>query len=159
MVNPLVGIHLSVGEIGVFAFLWALIELLEPTKSRIKRAKIATLIGSIFLFLSWFTGGYYYLSEYGSAIKPLIKAGASPWAHKIVMEIKEHVFLFIPFLALLTHGIIKNKEKELIKGNKNIKKWIILLCALVVLMGFSMAFMGYLISSAARDALALGVVI
>ncbi len=158
MVNSLIGIHLAVGEIAILSFVWVIAELINPDIKRLRRAKIAALIGVVFFFLSWISGGYYYLTEYGSVIKPMIKAGASPWAHKIVMETKEHVFLMLPFLAFLVYGIIANKGKEIL-SSKNFRKWTLYLSGLVVFLGATMAFMGYLISSAARDALAAGVVI
>ena len=74
------------------------------------------------------------------------------------METKEHVFLMLPFLATLVYGIIANKPKELVK-DKKFRKWTVYLAGLVVFLGLSMAFMGYLISGAARDALAAGVVV
>jgi magnesium-transporting ATPase (P-type) len=158
MVNPLIGIHLAIGEIAILSFIWVIVELINPDIERIRRAKIAALVGVIFFFLSWITGGYYYLTEYGSVVKPMINAGASPWAHKIVMEVKEHVFLMLPFLAVLVYGIISNKSKEILQ-NKNFRRWTLYLSTLVVFLGMLMAFMGYLISSAARDALAAGVVV
>ena len=45
-----------------------------------------------FAITSWVTGGYYYVSYYGTAVKPVIKAGEFPWAHTIITETKEHIF-------------------------------------------------------------------
>tara|TARA_Y100000310_G_scaffold284091_1_gene306639 strand:+ start:6697 stop:7110 length:414 start_codon:yes stop_codon:yes gene_type:complete len=137
MVNPLIGVHLAIGEIAILSFIWIIVELINPDVKRLKRAKIAAIIGTIFFFLSWITGGHYYLTEYGSAIKPMIKAGASPWAHKIVMETKEHVFLMLPFLAVLVSGIISNKSKEILQ-NVKFRKWTIYLSGLVVFLGMLM---------------------
>jgi hypothetical protein len=152
MADPLIGIHAAVGEIGVLTFLWVFVELINPSKERIKRAKIIALIGVIFLFASWFVGGYYYVDVYGSEVKPLIKEGPAPWAHSVITETKEHVFLFLPFLSLLTLGMIHKYEKDLIK-NKDAKFSLLLLSGLVVLIGLSMAGMGYLISTGFRVAL------
>ena len=158
MVNPLIGVHLAFGEIAILSSIWIIVELINPDVKRIRRAKIAALIGVVFFFLSWISGGYYYLTEYGSVVKPMIKASASPWAHKIVMEVKEHVFLMLPFLAVLVYGILSNKSKEIL-DNGEFRKWTMYLSGLVVFLGMLMAFMGYLISSAARDALVAGVVV
>ncbi len=158
MVNSLMGIHLAIGEIAILAFVWIIAELINPDVKRLRRAKIAALVGVLFFFLSWISGGYYYLTEYGAVVKPMIKASASPWAHSIVMEVKEHVFLMLPFLAFLVYGIIANKGKDIVE-NEKFRKWTLYLSGLVVFLGASMAFMGYLISSAARDALVAGVVI
>src|SRR3989344_6181175 len=114
MVHPLIGIHAFLGEAGIIAFLWVFIELLNPVSSGVKRAKLAALLGVIFLFLSWFTGGFYYVKYYGTNVKPIIKEGPQPWAHGIFMETKEHIFLFLPFLSLLTYSLIKKYEKQIL---------------------------------------------
>lgn len=156
MANLLVGIHAALGEFGIFAFLWVLIELLNPTEQRIKRAKIAAVIGVILLFLSWLVGGYYYVSYYGANVKSIIKSGPEPWAHSVFMETKEHVFLFLPFLSMLTVAMIYQYNKKLLKDDKA-RKSIILLSGLIVLFGLAMAGMGYIISSGARTSLEAGI--
>jgi hypothetical protein len=74
MVNPLVFIRAILAEIGLFAFLWVLVELLNPTETRIRRAKIAAVIGAVCMLTAWLAGGFYYVEVYGSSIKPVIKA-------------------------------------------------------------------------------------
>jgi len=155
MVHPLIGAHAALGELAVFAFLWVFVELLNPTEQRIKRAKLAASLGVLFFFLSWFLGGYYYVEFYGSDVKPIIKEGPNPWAHGIFMETKEHVFLFLPFLSLAALGFIYKSGDNLIK-KRNEKIAVLLLCSLIVLMGLSMAAMGYIISTGFRIALEAG---
>ena len=156
MVNPLIGIHAIVGELGVFAFLWVLVELINPTEQRIKRAKIAAILGVILFFMSWAVGGYNYIAFYSADVKPIIKEGPIPWAHSIFTETKEHVFLFLPFLSLLTLGLIY-QHKDILTLNNDIKVSILLLSGFIVLIGLSMAGMGFLISTGAREALEFGV--
>ncbi len=156
MAHPLIGIHAFLGELGLASFLWVFIEILDPNHSRIKRAKIASLVGAIFLFLSWFVGGYYYVEYYGDNVKPIIKEGPQPWAHGIFTEAKEHIFLFLPFLAFTTFILIRNYSHK-IEKNKKIKKSILWLCAVILILGALMALMGYLISSGARSALEAGI--
>jgi hypothetical protein len=74
MINPLIFIHAIIGELGLFAFLWVMVELLNPTETRIRRAKIAATIGVACLLIAWVAGGFYYLNVYGTEIKPAIKA-------------------------------------------------------------------------------------
>jgi len=155
MVNLLIGIHAALGEVGVIAFLWVFVELLNPNLKRVKRAKQAAFIGVLFLFLSWLVGGYYYVNFYGASVKPIIKEGPMPWAHDIFMEVKEHVFLFLPFLSLMALGLIKKYEKDIIKG-WDARKAVLLISLLIVLIGMMMAGMGYIISSGARAALEAG---
>lgn len=145
-------IHAFLGEAGALMFLWVLIEMLNPTDTRIRRATIASLLGITFLFGAWISGGFYYVFEYGPLVKPVIKAGPTPWAHAIATETKEHVFLFIPFLAILVHGLLKRYRTEF-SQNRSTRVAVILLSASIVLMAFSMAGFGFIISSGFRAAL------
>jgi len=157
MGNPLILMHATVAEIGLFAFLWVLVELLNPTETRIRRAKIAALIGVVCLITAWFAGGFYYVEVYGSQIKPAIKASDAKWVHSIVMEVKEHIFLFLPILAMLTAGLLHKYDKDLIK-NRDAQVTVVLLAGLIFLLGFSLAGMGAIIASGYRFALEAGLV-
>ncbi len=154
MVNSLIGVHAVLGEIGIVAFLWVFVEMLNPNSSRLKRAKIASLLGVILFFASWIVGGYYYSTDYGSLVKPVIKAGPQPWAHSVITEVKEHVFLFLPFLSIFVYTLIK-KYQSILKGDKDpaVKKAILILCMAILIIGVMMGVMGYLISSGYRAAL------
>ena len=155
MLNPLILIHAICAEIGLFAFLWVFVEMLNPTTTRISRAQTAALTGFAFLFFAWLVGGFYYVEVYGMHVKPLIKASDASWAHNIVMEVKEHVFLFLPILACLVTALLYTYEDELIE-NRDASVSIVLLAGLIFLIGFSIAGMGVLISSAYRFALITG---
>lgn len=156
MINPLIFIHAICAELGLFAFLWVLVEMLNPTGPRIARAQIAAITGFAFLFFAWIVGGFYYVEIYGLHIKPLIKASDASWVHSIVMEVKEHVFLFLPILATLTTALLYKYDSELLE-NKDAQLSIVLLAGLIFLLGFSIAGMGALISSGYRFALMAGV--
>ena len=148
----LIGIHAVFGEAGALAFLWVLIELLNPSESRLRRARIAALLGTSFLIAAWFAGGFYYVTEYGALVKPIIKSGPLPWAHEVITETKEHVFLFLPFLGVLVWGLLTRYQNEFIQ-NRNARIAVVLLSALIVLTAFAMAGMGFIISSGFRAAL------
>jgi hypothetical protein len=148
----LIGLHAGFGEMGALAFLWVLVELLNGTEASLRRAKLAAGIGAALLFLSWFAGGYYYLGHYQADVKALIKGGPDPWAHTVITETKEHVFMFLPFLALLVWGGLAKFGREL-GSNKKLLRPLIMLSLLIVLVSFAMAGMGYLISSGLRSAL------
>ncbi|MSS74130.1 hypothetical protein EXS72_00615 [Candidatus Pacearchaeota archaeon] len=125
--------------------------MLNPTEKRLHRAKIAAFLGVILFFASWIIGGYYYLTDYGSIIKPIIKFGTQPWIHGVFMEAKEHIFLFLPFISILVYSLISGFQSSLGK-NKNIpvQKSILILSLLILLIGFLMGLLGYLISSGYR---------
>lgn len=150
--HTLIGLHAVLGEVGALAFLWVFVELLNPNESRLRRARIAALLGVLFLVGAWFFGGFYYVTEYGAAVKPLIKSGPIPWAHLVITETKEHVFLFIPFLAILTWGLLKRYQDEFMQ-KRSFRIAVLLISGLVVLAAFAMAGMGFLISSGFRAAL------
>ncbi|MBI2004966.1 hypothetical protein HYS79_02285 [Patescibacteria group bacterium] len=150
--HTLIGLHAVLGEVGALAFLWVFVELLNPNESRLRRAQIMALLGALFFVGAWFFGGFYYVTEYGAAVKPIIKSGPIPWAHSIITETKEHVFLFLPFLAVLTWGLLKRYKDEFIQ-KRNFRIAVLLISGLVVLLAFAMAGMGFLISSGFRAAL------
>lgn len=155
MVNPLILIHAICAEIGLFAFLWVLVEMLNPSETRIARAQVAALTGFACLFFAWLVGGFYYVEVYGLHVKPLIKASDAVWVHSIVMEVKEHVFLFLPILASLTVALLYKYDGELI-NNRDARVSIVLLAGVIFLLGFSIAGMGAIISSGYRFALMTG---
>lgn len=150
MVSALIGIHAGFGELAALGFLWIAAELFSFTKEKSKRVKTIAVCSIIFLFISWFAGGYYYVQEYGP-VKALIKEGPQPWGHKVITETKEHVFFFIPFLAFFALSLV-SQEKKLLK-EKKFRMHTIAICFTITLLIFLIAAMGYLISSAARAAL------
>jgi len=148
----LIGSHAFLGEAGAVAFVWVLVEVIGGSDANINRARIAAAIGVALFFLSWIVGGFYYVEYYGSLVKPLIKEGPQPWAHSIVTETKEHIFLFLPFLSLLTLGFIEY-YKSRIGSDRYVRSALIIMSATVVLLAFTMAGLGFLISSGYREAI------
>jgi hypothetical protein len=148
----LIGLHAFLGEAGALAFLWVVVELLSSSQSSLRRARLAALLGVLFLLGSWVAGGTHYLTDYATVVKPVIKEGPLPWAHSVITETKEHLFLFLPFLALLTWGLLKRYQDEFMQ-NRNLRVAALSLSVLIVLMAFAMAGMGFLISSGFRAAL------
>jgi hypothetical protein len=143
--------HILFGELGCFAFLWIFVELLNLSESSLKRSRCVACIGTLLIVISWVIGGYYYLSHYAQVIKPAIKTGPYPWAHLIMMETKEHVFLFLPFLAFSLYFLLKNASIEGLEASKN-KVYVMALSAFIFILGMSMAFYGFLISTGYRMA-------
>lgn len=106
-------------------------------------------VSAVSFFLSWFSGGYYYVLHYGKAVKPLINAGPYPWAHAIFMEAKEHVFLFLPFCAFviaLAVSLLGSKLEEY----GSVRRVLAFLAGVAVLIGIAITLSGVLISGAAR---------
>lgn len=143
----LVGLHLGFGIIGIDAFLWLLGEILANPRKRF-RLKLAAVIGSVGFILSWIVGGYYYVVFYGNLVKPVILAGVAPWAHTIMMETKEHIFLFVIPMAFtaLFMAFTSREELEVI----GLKKGFATLVFVISLIGLAIGAMGYIISASAR---------
>ena len=143
----LIGLHLGFAILGIDAFLWLFGELVAGTTSIARKAWAAGIGAFAFLF-SWIIGGYYYVTFYGTLVKPIIKAGRASWAHDIVMETKEHIFLFIVPMAVtaLFVSLLDQSTLERV-GLKSIAKW---LSATIAGLGLSIGLMGYIISAAAR---------
>lgn len=156
MTHWLIGLHAALGEIGSLGFLWVFVELLNPTPLRIQRAQWVSLFGLGFLLLSWIVGGRYYLTEYAMMVKPVIKSGPTPWAHSVIMEVKEHIFLFLPFIALFVVAAISDLRRSAM-DDKKARTGILMASGILFLIGMSMAGMGYVISAAYRTSIEMGV--
>jgi magnesium-transporting ATPase (P-type) len=153
MTHPLIAVHAALGELAGFAFLWAFVEMLGPSPERIKRAQFASIVGLALVVASWLTGGFYYVNYYGASVKPLIKEGPSPWAHLIFMETKEHVFLFLPFIAATATALILAYGPRL-QEDRSARRAFQVMAGLSVIMVLAVAAMGFIVTSGYRDALA-----
>src|SRR3989344_5347060 len=143
----LIGLHLAFAIVGIDALLWLLGEIKNDTWRK-TRVYWSAVVGVIAFVLSWIAGGYYYVRYYGSLVKPVIQKGLAPWAHNIIMETKEHIFLFIIPLALTALFITFLDKEEFEKLNI---KWVsMILVVLIVGLGLVIGAMGFTISAAAR---------
>ena len=143
----LIGLHLGFAIMGIDAFLWLLGKFKDNGGSQKSRI-ITAIVGVLSFVLSWITGGYYYVVYYGALVKPVIKGGIAPWVHNIIMETKEHIFLFIIPIAM-TVFFITLLEKEEVERLK-IHGLVLWLSGLVAVLGLLIGAMGFVISAAAR---------
>ena len=143
----LIGLHLGAGIVGIDAFLWLLGKLKGDGGSQKSLIITAAIGASAFLF-SWLAGGFYYVVYYGTLVKPIIKKGVAPWAHNIIMETKEHIFLFLIPLAMtiLFITLLDKKTGEQLKLRR-LAMW---LAGAAAGIGLLIGAMGFIISAAAR---------
>ncbi|MEK7217960.1 MAG: hypothetical protein AAB728_00690, partial [Patescibacteria group bacterium] len=90
-----------------------------------------------------------YVRYYGPVVKPVIKGGPFPLAHAVGMELKEHVFLFLPFLALTLCCAVwmaGGGKKERAAGRKAVAA----LAGTSVFLGTLVALLGLAVSGAVR---------
>lgn len=143
----LIGLHLGFAIVGIDAFLWLLGKLKGDGGSR-KSMIITAAIGVAAFIASWLAGGYYYVVYYGTLVKPVIKSGVAPWVHNIIMETKEHIFLFVVPLALTVLFVTLLEREELERlGLRRPTLW---LSGAVAGLGLLIGAMGFVISAAAR---------
>jgi len=143
----LIGLHLGFAIVGIDAFLWLLGKLKDDGSSQ--KSKITTAVVGVVAFVaSWLTGGYYYVVYYGTLVKPVIKSGVAPWVHNIIMETKEHIFLFIIPLAMtvLFITLLEKEDMERLKLRR-VTLW---LSGAIAVLGLLIGAMGFMISAAAR---------
>lgn len=150
----LIGLHVFFGEIGILFLIWSLVELLHRSEHTLKRLKTSFVFALFSFILSWIIGGIYYINFYGPLVKPVIKSGPMPFSHSFFMETKEHLFLFLPFMAFTLFVIASNTTYQNLE-NKNYKNLLISFTILAIIIAISIAFMGYMVSAGARAGLEL----
>ncbi|KKU44082.1 MAG: hypothetical protein UX60_C0011G0012 [Berkelbacteria bacterium GW2011_GWA2_46_7] len=143
----LIGIHLGFAILAIDAFLWLLGEM-RRTPWQLRHLRLTAFIGVLAYAISWLAGGYYYVKFYGTLVKPIIKASEAPWVHNIVMETKEHIFLFIIPLAVTAALIAWLKEEDW--RALNIRRPSLILVGFVSGLGLLIGLMGFIISASAR---------
>lgn len=145
--------HIALGEMGILAFIWVLMEVVQgPNGVAVLRARAAALLGTGLFFGAWLMGGMYYVIEYGENVKPVIKEGPWPWAHGVFMESKEHIFLFLPFLSLVAAALVWQYGDRL-RDDRTMRFAVYALGGVIVLIGVLMTMMGYFVSSGFREAI------
>ena len=109
--------HIFLGTLGII-FLTAYLLSIFKKEIDPKWLKINSFLALLSFIASWITGGYYYTSYYGKSVKPVILKGAYAWVHSVLMETKEHIFLFLPFLALALFAVTYLTSWDLGKDKK-----------------------------------------
>lgn len=140
--------HVLFGSVGVILLYMVWRDSFKKLLN-VKWLQYLSLAGAASFILAWITGGYYYLMYYGSAVKPVIKASAYPWAHSIVTEAKEHVFLLLPLLAVVVAMMWWLLPNEIQQETK-LKKAVTGLSGLISLLGIAIMLGGIVISGAVR---------
>jgi uncharacterized protein YqgC (DUF456 family) len=146
-------LHIALGELVALSALWMVVELIEsPSEGRIKRALAASLVLLVFSWISYVAGGYYYVNDYGP-VKSVIKGGPWDWAHKIFMEVKEHIFLVGPYIAVAITALIY-AYKERLAADSGLRQSFVVTLALLFLGVALVLTFGVIVSTGYRVALA-----
>ena len=140
--------HPSVGMLGVLAALWLLVEALHVGPANVGRIRVAACIVALAMVLAWVLGGAWYVSFYKPE-KALILAGPWPWAHGVVMEVKEHLFFALLILSLYLPLVARGA----LVGNHGARRLLVTVSALIVLLGMAMEAGGALVNYGVKLAL------
>ena len=143
----LIGLHLGLAIVGIDAFLWLFGKLRGDGGSR-KSMIITAAVGMSAFIASWIAGGYYYVTYYGTLVKPVIKSGLAPWAHDIIMETKEHIFLFVIPLAITVLFITLLEKRDM--DRLRLRRLTGRLSLTIVILGLLIGAMGFIVSATAR---------
>lgn len=141
-------IHVLIGVTGIMASYMTLMWLFKR-EIPLKSLKFTSLLAFLTYITTWITGGYYYVVYYGGNVKPIIKEGPTPWVHLIIMEVKEHIFLFLPLLSFVILLVVWMKGDKL-SENKKLRNALALVALITFLIALFMALGGVLISGSAR---------
>lgn len=145
--------HVALGELTILSFLWVIMEVITgPSSAGVVRMKGAMVVGIIAVFAEWVLAGTYYTVTYGSEVKPVINEGPWPWAHGILMEAKEHIYLFLPFMAVVLLTLVWQYGDSL-KDNRGARFMVYAIAGMSIILVLSSGLMGYLISSGYRVAI------
>ncbi len=143
----MVPLHVFTGELGGILFLWVFIELINNSERSLLRARMVAFWAIVAELVSWGTVAAYYLTHYQQAVKAVIKESNWPWAHGVILETKEHIFMFIPILAIAGYFAILQLQRANDDGLRKALKWVSIV---IFLMAFLMAGLGFIVSLAAR---------
>lgn len=147
----LVLLHSISGGLVALALVWVLLEVRYPVDMSLTRVRIASYFATLMVAAGcWLTGGYNYLTTYGSQVKPVILAGPYPWAHEIVMEGKEHAFVFLPIIALAISITISVLDGDTFLSDVNFRRALGISAYLALFMVLLMFLMGAIISNTAQ---------
>jgi hypothetical protein len=147
--KSLVLLHSISGGLSALVLVWIIMEMLYPTDRSLARARIASYLAAFLITGGcWIAGGYNYLTVYGSKVKPIILAGPHPWAHEVVMEAKEHIFLFLPIIAFALSITLSTLKRDTFLSDAKFRRALTMTACLALFMVLLMFLMGAIISSA-----------
>ena len=142
LLTTLLIVHVISGVTGVGLHNLTLMHLLKRAPNYAFVARVAWSAATLFL-ISWASSAYYYVTYYGSMVKPRILAGNMPVGHTFFMETKEHIFLLLPFLAI---SIALSVTYLHANPDNGLRKSTAFLTLIALVIGIAVAASGILIS-------------
>lgn len=88
------------------------------------------------------------MTVYSSQVKPIIFAGPHLWTHEVVMEAKEHIFIFLPIIAFALAITLSSIDRDAFLGDAKFRRALTMTACLALFMVLLMFLMGAIISNA-----------
>lgn len=135
MKTLLLMLHPAIGIVTMGLLLWMLAKLACDNPSY-RMLKWLSIVIALLILGVWSVAGYWYVVYY-PAEKAHILGGTMPWAHTVIMEIKEHLFLTVAIVGLYLpivviseggKGSLDIQSKRLIR----ILAWVLLLVLFLI---------------------------
>ena len=146
--------HVIFGVFGILFALWVAVEAANSSEANQRRLKLASIGTTLFLWLSYLIGGWWYVVYYGAAVsnsdKSIILAGPWKWSHSFFMETKEHIFFMMLFLSILLP--IVTFRNQIFKDTK-VRNLTIVIALTIVVLGLGMEGFGAMISKGIKMSL------
>jgi uncharacterized membrane protein YwaF len=141
-------IHVLFGVLCILATLWVFVDVLNANEKNLRRIKWLSLAAAVFMWLAFFAGGYWYVVFY-PADKAIILNGPWPFAHKYIMETKEHLVIMLLMLATYLPIAASNN----LAANKDARRLVLWVAALIPLLGLMIEGHGAIIAMGVKVAL------
>ena len=140
--------HVLFGVACILATLWVFVDVLNANESNLKRIKWISRASAIFMWISFVTGGYWYVVLY-PADKAIILKGPWPFAHNYFMETKEHLVIMLLLLATYL-PIAASNNLALSKDARRLVLWV---AGMIPLLGLMIEAHGAIIALGVKMAL------
>lgn len=146
--------HVIFGVFGILFALWVAVEAANSSEANQRRLKLASIGTTLFLWLTYLIGGWWYVVYYGAAVsnsdKSIILAGPWKWSHSFFMETKEHIFFMMLFLSILLPIVTFRNQ---IFKDKKVRNLTIVIALTIVVLGLGMEGFGAMISKGVKMSL------
>lgn len=146
--------HVVFGVFGILFAVWVAVEALNSSEANWPRLKLASIGTTVFLWLSYLFGGWWYVFYYGLAEsnsdKSIILAGPWKWSHSFFMEAKEHIFFMLILLGILLPIVTFRNQ---VFKDKNARNLTIVIALMIVVLGLGMEGFGAMISKGVKMSL------
>jgi len=150
-------VHPTTGVLAMLCALWVFVEALNasPVRSIASNGASArnrsrllwgSMLTAVLMVATLISGGYWYVVYY-AADKAIILNSAWPFAHSILMEIKEHLFFATLILSVLLPIVVRTNDLALNRGARMLT---LVISALIILSSLAFEGAGAVISMAVR---------